>query len=447
MKQLIAFFIALIFAAGVSAEQKDSVYSFSIKQAVDYALNNQKDVVNATIDMDISDYKVKETVGTWLPQITGNVDVKDYEKLPVSLIPGEFLGGEPGTFAPVQFGTRWTATAGFGASQLIFDPSYVVGVKASKTFRELSTKNLARTKIETAVAVTKSYYSVLVLREAKKILVANEVRLKKLLNDTKALYENGFVEKIDLDRVQVAYNNSVTENENFNLTMELSERTLSFQVGLPSTAKILTTDSLNSEAVKNMVVPAEIADVNKRIEYSIMKSQERLQEYNVKRYKGQYLPSLSLYGNLSTQAQRTTFNFAETGYRWYPIGFVGATLNLNIFDGLQREKKIAQEKLSLRKIENEMVNFESAIHLESSSSRANLINALSSLNVQDKNLELANSVTNTAKIKYDQGVGSNIEVLDAETSLKAAQVNYFQALYNAILAKIDLDKSLGNFTY
>jgi outer membrane protein len=447
MKQLIALFTALIFAASVSAQQTDSVYTFSIKQAVDYALENQKDVVNATIDMEMSDYKVKETVGIGLPQITGNVDVKDYEKLPVSLIPAEFLGGEPGTFAPLQFGTRWTATAGIGATQLLFDPSYIVGVKASKTFRELSTKNLARTQIETAVAVTKAYYSVLVLREAKKILEANEVRLKKLLNDTKALYENGFVEKIDYERVQVAYNNIVTENENFLLTMALSEKTLVFQVGMPSTAKIVISDSLNSEAVKNMIVPDEIADVSKRIEYSIMKSQERLQEYNVKRYKGQYLPSLSLYGNLSTQAQRTTFSFAETGYSWYPIGYIGGTLSLNIFDGLQRERKISQEKLALRKINNDMVNFESAIRLESSSNHANLVKALSSLNVQDKNLELANSVTNTAKIKYDQGVGSNIEVLDAETSLKEAQVNYFQALYNAVLAKIDLDKSLGNFKY
>ncbi len=447
MRQLISILLILVLAYNVRAQQSDSVYSFSIKQAVEYALNNQKDVANAQIETEISKYKVKETVGMGLPQITGSIDVKDYEHLPVSLIPAEFFGGNKGEFAPVEFGTRWNATAGVSASQLLFDPSYLVGVKASKTFRELSTKNLERTKIETAVDVTKAYYSVLVMREAKKILEANEIRLKKLLNDTKVLYDNGFVEKIDYDRVQVTYNNIVTENENYARAIDLSERTLVFQVGLPKTAKIITTDSLDENAVKNMVIPTEMADPMKRIEYSMLHTQMVLQEYNVKRYKKQYLPSLYLYGTLNTQAQRTEFDFAETGYKWYPTGLIGATLSLNIFDGLQRESKIKQEQLAMRKIVNETENFENAINLDANSKRSVLVSALSSLNVQSKNLELAESVTSTAKIKYDQGVGSNIEVLDAETSLKQAQVNYMQALYNAVIAKIDLERALGNFKY
>jgi outer membrane protein TolC len=447
MKPLFAFIVMLVINIPAFSQTNDSVYVFSIQQAVQYALNNQKDVLNAQIESDISRYKVKETVGIGLPQVSGSIDVKDFEHLPVSLIPAQFFGGPEGEFAPVQFGTRWNATAGINASQLIFDPSYIVGVKAAKTYRDLSTKNLERTKIETAVVVTKAYYSVLVTREAQKVLVANEVRLKKLLNDTKALYENGFVEKIDYDRVQVAYNNIVTENENYVRTVDLTERSLVYQAGLPANAKIQITDSLDANAVKNMVIPAENPDPMKRIEYSIISTQQLLQEFNVKRFKGQYLPSLVLYGTLNTQAQRTAFNFTESGYRWYPTGIIGATLSLNLFDGMQRENKIRQERLAMRKIENEKTNFENAINLESSSNRANLVNALASLNVQDKNLALAESVNQTAKIKYDQGVGSNIEVLDAETSLKEAQVNYMRALYNALVAKIDLDKALGNFKY
>ena len=447
MKKLHTLFFLTLAGTFVFAQSQDSTFQFSVKQAIDFAMQNQKDVLNAGLDAEIAAHKVKETIGIGLPQISANLDVKDYEKIPVSLVPAEFFGGEQGEFVPIQFGTKWNATAGVSASQLIFDPSYLVGVSASRTYKELSYKNLDRTKLETAIAVTKAYYAVLLSREAKKVLEANQTRLEKLSFDTKAMYENGFVEKIDADRVKVAYNNIKIENENYARTMEISERMLRFQMGLPQNANLILTDSIDQDLVKKIQIPDERSDATKRIEYSILKTSERLQEYNLKRYKRQYFPSLVAYGSLNTMAQRTEFNFFDSQYGWYPTGVIGATLSFNLFDGTQREQRIRQEKLALRKIGNEIVNFENSASLEASASRSKLKNALESLKVQDENLQLANSVSNTTKLKYQQGVGSNIEVLDSETSLLEAQVNYFTALYNAVVAKIDLDRALGNFTY
>ena len=352
-----------------------------------------------------------------------------------------------GQLFPVQFGTRWNATAGVSASQLIFDPSYLIGVRASKAFRELSNKNLERSKLETAVNVTKSYYLVLLLKERKKAIVANTVRIKKLQSDTKAMFDNGFIEKIDYDRVQVANNNIETEAGNFNRLIEMALRTLKFQIGLPYNTTLYVLDSLNVGEVKYLQETTDIPNPSNRIEYSILKTQENLQLYNLKRYKSQYLPSLVAYGSLSTSAQRTEFNIFNSGYRWFPTGIIGATLSLNLFDGMQRENRVKQEKLTLKKINNEISNFENAINLEVNNSRAAVLDAISGLKLQEKNLELATSISKTSKLKYDLGVGSNLEVLDAETSLKESQVNYFNALYNAMLAKIDLDKALGNFNY
>jgi outer membrane protein len=175
--------------------------------------------------------------------------------------------------------------------------------------------------------------------------------------------------------------------------------------------------------------------------------QEKIQEYNIKRYKVQYLPSLIAYGSLSASAQRSKFNIFNQEYKWFPTGVIGATLSLKLFDGFQREYKIRHEKLSLKKIKNEIDYFEDAIELQVSSARSALANSISALKLQEQNLELANSVSKTSKIKYDQGVGSNLEVLNAETSLKEAQSNYYNALFDAIIAKIDLEKALGNFNY
>ncbi len=463
MKKIYLTLNTLLIFLNISAQQPDSTYNFSIKQAIDYALQNQKEVVNAQLDAEIAQSKVNETVGMGLPQISASFDLKDYEKIPTQFLP-DFIS--PSVYGilydenlisqkkdasnklfPVQFGTRWNATAGITATQLIFEPSYIIGVSASKTYRELFKKNFQRTKIETAVAVTKAYYSVLLMRERKKVLDANIERLKKLHSDTKALYENGFVEKIDVDRLQVAYNNVQSENENFIRLMELSEMTLKFQIGVPQTSTLNVTDTINSEQVKMIQSSTEKTDPSKRIEYSILKTQQQLQAYNVKRYKAQYLPSLVAYGSLNANAQRTEFNIFNSDYRWFPTGIIGATLSLNLFDGAQRESRIRQEKLTLRKVENEVINFENAVTIETTSSRSNLLHAISSLKLQEENLELANSISKTAKLKYDQGVGSNLEVLDAETSLKESQVNYFNALFDAVIAKIELDKALGNLNY
>ena len=463
MKKLNVVLFLLIFCSRAIAQNADTTYSFSIKQAVDFAMQNQKEVVNAQIDAEISRYKVRETVGMGLPHVNASFDLKDYEKIPTQFIPDfispsvyqilydENLIGQKkdasGQLFPVQFGAKWNATAGVTASQLIFDPSYLIGVQASRAFKELSEKNLEHTKIETAVTITKAYYLVLLLRERNKVVEANTLRLQKLLNDTKALFENGFVEKIDFDRIQVANNNIQTEAVNFKRLIDMSEKSLKFQIGLPYNTILTLTDSLNIEEVRNIQETTDIVEPSKRIEYSILKTQERLQQYNVKRYKSQYIPSLIAYGSLSTTAQRTKFDIFESNRRWFPTGVIGATLSINLFDGTQRESKIRQEKLILKKINNEVSNFENAINLDVSSNRSALLDAISALNMQDKNLELATSVSRTAKLKYDQGVGSNLEVLDAETSLKESQVNYFNAIYNSLLAKIDLDKALGKFNY
>ncbi len=444
-KPLIA--LLLLISLGAHSQGPDSVMQFSIKQAVDFSFQHQKDVLNSQLDVQIAEYQVKETIGLGLPQIKGEFDIKDFFEIPTSAIPAEFFGGAPGSYTTVQFGTQYNASAGLSASQLLFEPSYIVGVKAAKTYKDLSVQGLANTKIETAVNVEKAYYRVLVVRDRKIVNDANVVRLKKYNDDIKSMYQNGFVEKVDMDRIQVAYNNALSEQEKSERLIKITEDNLKFLMGLPQSSPITLTDSLDTERVKNLVVSADKATPEKRIEYSILKTQEKVQEFNVQRYKAGYLPSLVAYGSYSTNALRTEFNIFDPAYRWYPTGIIGATLSLNIFDGMQRENKIRHEKLGLKKIQNEIDNFANGVELQVSTANSVLANAISTLKIQEQNLELANSVTKTSKIKYDEGIGSNLEILDAETSLKEAQSNYYGALFEAIVAKIDLEKSLGNLKY
>jgi outer membrane protein len=440
MKKIFLLIILVSTVFSVSAQEN----TFTLQQAIEYAYQHQSSMLNAQLDEKIADAKVKETTGIGLPQVSASFDAKDYFALNY-LFPAAFAGGEPGTFAGFPIETpSYSASAGVQASQLLFDGSYLVGLQAAKTYRELSQKNLSRTKIDIAVSVSKAYYGVLVNAQRIKLLDANVARVQKLRDDTKALYDNGFVEKIDYDRTTLAYNNISTERENVNRLMKLSDYYLKFQMGIDINSSVTLSDSLSEEQIRNLNVSAEKPDITKRIEYSLLQSQKRLMSLDLKRYRTYYLPSIVLYGSLYTLEQRPKFNIFDTREKWYPTGFVGATVTLPLFDGLQREKKIQQAKMNLQKTENDLTNTSNALSLEAETNRTQLLNSLASFNTQKENLDLANEVARVSKLKYDQGVGSNLEVITAETSLREAQTNYYSALYDALVAKVELDKALGN---
>lgn len=446
MRSMLLFILGSLLTISSSGQTKDSTLRFSAKEAISYALEHQKNVKNANLDLQISNEQVREITGIGLPQINGSVDVKDFFELPTSLIPGQFFGGEPGSFIPVKFGTQWQSSAGVTASQLLFDPTYLIGLKATRTIRDLANKNVTRSKIETAAAVYKAYYALLLVHERRVVIDANVERIAKLQKDTKALFANGFVEKIDVDRIDLAYNNMRSEKEKFDHLENMTENVLKFQMGMDITHPIQLTDSLDFNKVKDLRANDK-PDVTRRIEYGILETQVRLEELNVQRYKVGYYPSLVGFISANAMAQRTEFNFLRPGYRWYPTGILGATLSVPIFDGFQKSAKIRQSKCNLSKVQNELDNFRNAASMQVQNSRLAMEDAVRSLNLQQENLTLANEVVRVTKIKYDQGIGSNLEVLDAETSLKEAQSHFYNAVYEAIVSKIDYEVASGNLTY
>lgn len=459
---LVLSLFAALFLSHRSWAQADATKSFTLKEAQDYALKNNVNNLNATLDDLIAKNYNKEIRGIGFPQINGSFDVKDFVEIPTTIFPDfitpavigvnqyyfsqnptkEYVAGD-GT--PVQFGTKYNATAGISASQIIFSSDYFLALKASKALLELSYKSNDRTKIETQIAVAKAYYGVLVYRQRLKLMYANVDRVRKLKDDTKALFDNGIVESIDNDRVELTYNNLLVEKEKVERLVALTEYALKFQMGMEINTPITLSDSLDLNAPIN----TEINFNNKptygnRIEYQLLQNQEKLNRLELKRYRLNYLPSIAAYASLSTAAQRNEFNIFDSDKGWYPTGIIGATLNLPIFDGFQKHYKSQQAKLKIQKTQNSLKSFESAMDLDVASASANFQNAQSSLGTQKKNMVLAENVYNVSKIKYTEGVGTNSDVVTAETALKEAQTNYYSALYDYLISKIDWDRANGN---
>lgn len=446
MKYKLSIFLILFsFGLFTLKAQQTEPYQFSLQQAIDFALKHQSAVLNADIDVQIAKNKVNETTGIGLPQVSTNFSFQDFVKVPVSLIPGEFFGEPAGTFIPVQFGVKYQSTLGLEASQLLFDGSYLVGLQASKTYKELSIRNSKRTKIETAVAVTKAYYSVLVSNEQLSLLDANLTRLKKSLNDTEAYFKNGFVEKIDLDRLKVLSNNLETERQNVIRLLDLNTKLLKFQMGMPIETGLKLTDGISDIQIDTQVLlPDSNAYIN-RVEYSLLQTQKKLNELNLKRYKSEFLPSIAAFGATSSIYQNN--NFSELYDTRFPTTVVGLRLSLPIISGGQRIFKIKSAALEVKKSANDLTNAKNGISLEIAQAKTSYQNGYQSLENQKRNMELSKEVLRVAKIKYEQGVGSSLEVTSAETALKESQNNYINALYDLLINKVNLDRALGKITY
>lgn len=443
---------------------------FTLERCIQYALENTMDMKNARIDEKISEAKVKETRGIGLPQIDGSVSVLHNRKLPrffgpyssdttqISFFP-EVEGVEDGDVLAAAnfFQLPNSGDAKVTINQLIFNSSYLVGLKAAATYKELAQRSTKLTEIEVIENVTKAYYGVLVNNERIALFDANIGRVDSLLRTTRALNKNGFAEEIDVDRVQVTLNNLKSERLKFQNMQSLSLNLLKFQMNYPM-EKPLSVDGDLKALSGNANLFNEYNDgwdYTNRAEWQLLETQQKLQELDIKNQYSHSMPSLVAFANLgySTQSQsfgglfKTETNFGGNEFigpdKWYSYSNFGLSLQIPLFSGLQRNYQIQQSKLSLLKVKNEKANLKQAIDFSIQQNTTTYQNALESLNSQRENLTLAQKVARITKIKYEQGVGSNIEVIDAESSLRESQVNYYNALFDAIISRIDLDKAYG----
>jgi outer membrane protein TolC len=339
----------------------------------------------------------------------------------------------------------FTGNAGVVANQMLFDGVYFLGLKAAQVYTELSEKGIERSKTEVAVAVSKAYYGLMVGQERIALLDNNLARLETLLRETKAMNEQGFVEKIDVNRIEVNLNNLRTEQQRNTRLIDLSKALLKFQMGLRQTDELSIGQNLKDLKLDEAALTTtEAFEPSTRIEYSLLETQRKLDLMNIRRNKLEYLPKLSLATNYSgAAAQPSLGRMFQFGQRWVTFASIGLNLQVPIFDGLRKKYVGEQRRLALVKTENQMQDLRRSFELEANQAGINLQNALDNLKVQQRNLDLAAEVARVTKVKYKEGLGSNIEVVNAENEHKTAETNYYNALYEALMAKVDLDKAQG----
>lgn len=437
----------------------------SLKDCLDFAEKNQVKIKNALLNEKTSLALNREVTGLAMPHVNAKAgmtnaplvaafQVPNFIKTIIAgdgtnpgLVSNQYLDSNtvanmPNTMS-LAFQPKWTTTGTIEASQILFDPSVMVALQARKALEDLARKGVELTIQDVKVSLTKSYYSLIVAEKQKSLVQQNIVRLEQLEKELKEMYKAGFAEKLDVDKITVALNNLKTQKTKVDQIVGLAYLSLKFQVGMNLYLPIKLTENISEENLSSDLLKECIRFEN-RYEYQMIEILRNINAYDLKRYKLGWLPTVVLFGNYGYTLYNSAKPF-ETGSSWQRSAIVGGNISMPLFDGFQRRQKIKQAELNLEKSQNNLDNLKTALSLEEESAKISLSNNLRSLETQRDNMKLAEDVYNTTRTKYKEGVGSSLEILNAETALKEAQTNYFTALYDVITSKVDLQKALGQF--
>ena len=443
MKKLILVITSFAMTGLLQAQDaKNATHAFSLEQCVDFAQKNNVQVKNSLLAIEVQAQTNREIAAAALPTVNTNLGGTNYLIIPTSLLPGQIFGGTPGTFIPVQFGTKFNANYGASIQQLLFDGQVFIALQARATSMDLQRKNAALTQEAIKVNIYKIYYQLSASKTQLNILDANINRIKALAHDAEIMYKNGFAEKLDVDKISVQLNNLETEKLKANNSVAIGYMGLKMLMGMPVKDSLVLTDVINESSLTNDVLSDADFQYNVRKDFQYLNTVKKMNEFNVKRYQLSNLPTVSMSGSYSKNAQRSKFDFFEGG-NWFNTSLVSLNINLPIFNGFATDARIKRTKIELKQTENQIESLKNNIDNELNQSKLNYMSSVATVQFQKKNMELAERVYQQTKKKYEAGTGSNTEISAAQTDLVSAQNNYMNALYAALIAKVDLLKASG----
>jgi outer membrane protein len=442
MKKIITMLLILLNTSLFA--QNNELRKFSLKEAIQYAQEHNYSALNAKKDIDKAIQKRRETIAMGLPQVNGSVSYQNNIDIQKSVIPGEFVGGEPGTFAEVAFGTTHVGAASATISQLIFNGSYLVGLESSKLYLKLFNDVNEKTKTEIKNLTISSYGNVLISRESVDILEKNKKVLEKILADTKKIYKNGLIEEENVEQLQVTLNSLNTSINELSSNKQLAEDLMKVILGIPITDSIELTDKLEGLTIENISYSSPELDLNKNIDFIIQQNDLESKRLLLKLEKSKALPTLAAQYNYGANAFNDTFKMLSTDQKWLQYSNVGLALNVPIFSGFERSARTAQAKIEHEQSKIKLTEKEQTLQLEFKRAKTEYDFSIKKYNNAKENLRLAERIEIKQEVKFKEGLSSSFDFADAQKQLYTAQQEYLQSMADIINKKATLEKVTGN---
>ncbi|MCX6258276.1 MAG: TolC family protein [Bacteroidia bacterium] len=435
----LSLFILLIFSQNLFS-QESAVKKFTLKQAQDYALQNNPNINNARLDRSIAKKTIWETTAIGLPQLNVKGSYSNIFKVPTVAFPSTTLN-VTGTDVPlttsnfndyvhVGYGAgeeyplsvKENTTFDFTLSQLIFSGAYIVGLKASRTFFEISQQSLEKSESELRESVSNSYYMVLIIEENKRILSSILENITRLAYESKETAKQGFIEETDADQLQLTKTNVENSLNTLTSATEVAYNVLKMNLGLDNTEKVELTEKID-DIVSNidLALLTHNFDVTHSINFRILSNSEQLSRLNLKKDESAYLPTVSAFFNHQKQLKSPEFNFMSPNT-------LGVTLTMPIFTSGQRMATVSKRKMEVEKAVNSKDQVARSLEIEAQQAKSDFSSKLAIYQNDKKNLELAGKIYNSFLTKYKEGVSSSMELAQAQSQYLTTQSDYFNAV-------------------
>jgi len=403
----------------------------TLENVISYAIKRQPLVQQSLIDEKTTELQIKSKLADWYPQVNFNYLFQHNFQVQTSVVGGN----------PVRLGVDNTSALQFGATQTIFNRDVLLAKQTRGSVLQQVRQQTTNTKIDVVVNVSKAFYDVLATEQQIRVAGENILRLERSLKDARSRYEAGIVDKTDYKRATIALNNARASKKNNEEALKAKTEYLKSLMNYPVTGKLdILYDSTTLEREITLDTLQAI-DYNRRIEYQLLLTQHKLLEANLKYNKWSYLPSLSANGAYN-------FNFLNNDFsklynKSFPNSYAGLTLAFPIFQGGKRKYNIQQAEWELKRTDLDMVSLKNAVNAEYNSALAEYKASLANFLAVKENVSLAQEVYDVIQLQYNSGIKTYLEVITSETDLRAAQINYFNALYQVLSSKIDVRRSLG----
>jgi outer membrane protein TolC len=426
----------ILCSVNANAQNKDSLLQdATLQNIIQYALKNQSAVQQSVIDEKITELQIKSKLSDWYPQINFNYFYQHAFDVQTTVFDG----------TPRQIGVTNTSAFQFSASQAIFNRDVLLANRTKGDVRQQVRQQTENTKIDVAVNVSKAFYDVLTTEQQIRVANENIVRLEKSLKDARAQYDAGVVDKTDYKRATIALNNAKASKKSSEEALKAKTDYLKALMNYPETSAITIvydSASLGNELAVDTLQTVEYA---KRIEYQQLQTQRRLLEANVKYNKWDFFPSVSANGAYNLNYLNN--EFGKLYNQSFPNSYAGLTLAFPIFQGGKRKYNIRQAEWQLKRTDLDIISLKNSVNTEYATAIANYKSSLSNYQAVKENVLLAQEVYDVINLQYRSGIKTYLEVVNAETDLRTSQINYFNALYQVLISKIDVQKSLGDIRY
>ena len=415
--------------------------AFTLENAIDYALQNNRLSKNATSDLEIANAKKWETIATGLPQINAFIDYNNNLKQPVSLVPAEFFGGNPGEFAELSFGTKQTIDGSVTLTQLLFDGSYMIGLASIKLYMDIAEKAKIKTDQEVKKATISAYGNALISHERVKILNKNLKNVKNNLDEINKIYQNGFTELENVEQLTISYK-SLKNSLDYATKIEKTTLNLfKLIIGYDIEKEITLLDNLSGLTLKSFDLneSSENFEIEKNIDYQLSLNNKKSQRTLYRLEQAKALPTLRAFLKGGYDGNNESFRFFKPNQKWYGYSFVGVTMSVPIFSSLRKSAKTQQAKIEFEKSKLDLSESKKRILIELKNAESEYQYALNSYNNAIENLKLAEKIERKNQIKFLEGLISALELRQAQIQLYSIQNELLQSMLEVINKKTALE--------